>query len=166
MGEAKVGEEFIKHEFDEAIAIQQCIVDAEMTLSSKHPVSTAKRAIKAALADDQRYLKQLQQLGKEHDATGEVEDVAGGLTELMETTLATATKDGADSDFYEAHAVLLNLKRKQWDSAGGMLAIARDQKDTELRDAAKAFQAGQKETSTALTKELAAYAVRIAGTAP
>ena len=29
MGEAKVGEEFIKHEFDEAIAIQQCIVDAE-----------------------------------------------------------------------------------------------------------------------------------------
>jgi hypothetical protein len=61
--------------------------------------------------------------------------------------------------------VLLNLKRKQWDSAGGMLAIARDQKDTTLRDAAKDFQAGQKETSTALTKELAAYAVRIAGQA-
>jgi hypothetical protein len=164
MGEAKVGEEFIKHEFDEAIAIQQCIVDAETTLSSEHPVATAKRAIKASLADDKRYLKQLQQLGQAHDATGEVEDVAGGLTELMETTLATATKEGADSDFYEAHAVLLNLKRKQWDSAGGMLAIARDQKDAKLRDAAKAFQAGQKETSTALTKELAAYAVRIAGT--
>jgi hypothetical protein len=29
MGEAKVGDEFITHEFDEAIAIQQCIVDAE-----------------------------------------------------------------------------------------------------------------------------------------
>ena len=34
---------------------------------------------------------------------------------------------------------------------------------TKLRDSAKAFQADQRETSTALTKELAAYAVQIAG---
>jgi hypothetical protein len=163
MGEAKIGEEFIKHEFDEAIAIQQCIVDAESTLAKAHPVASAKRAVKSSLAADEKYLQRLRTLGKQHDATGEIEDVAGGLKELMESTLATATSEGADSDFYEAHAVLLNLKRKQWDSAGGMLAIARDQRDTELRDAAKAFQAGQKETSTALTKELAAYAVRIAG---
>ena len=46
-----------------------------------------------------------------------------------------------------------------------MLAIARDQDDTELRDAAKAFQADQKETSTTLTEELAAYAVKIASAA-
>ena len=164
MGEAKTGGEFIKHEFDEAIAIQRSIVEAETVLSTKHPQSSAKRAIKTSLTQDKRYLEQLQQLGRQHDATGEVEDVAGGLTELMSTTLESATSEGADSDFYEAHAVLLNLKRKQWDSAGGMLAIARDQKDTELRDAAKAFQAAQKETSTALTKELAAYAVEIAGT--
>ncbi len=163
MGAAKVGEEFIKHEFDEAIAIQQSIVDAEGSLSTSHPVATAKRAIKATLAADEKYLQQLKTLGKAHDATGEVEDVAGGLKELMESTLEKATKERNDSDFYEAHAVLLNLKRKQWDSAGGMLAIARDQKDTKLRDAAKAFQAGQKETSTALTKELASYAVQIAG---
>ena len=91
--------------------------------------------------------------------------MAGGLKELMESTLEKATSEGNDSDFYEAHAVLLNLKRKQWDSAGGMLAIARDQKDTKLRDASKAFQTAQKETSTALTKELAAYAVQIAGAA-
>ena len=162
MGEAKVGEEFITHEFDEAIAIQRCIVDAEASLSTKHPVSSARRAIKSALAADEKYLRQLEALGEQHDATGEIEDVAGGLKELMEQTLETATTEGADSDFYEAHAVLLNLKRKQWDSAGGMLAIARDQKDTKLRDAAKDFQAGQKVTSTALTKELAAYAVKIA----
>ena len=165
MGEAKTGEEFIKHEFDEAIAIQQSIVDAESTLSTKHPESSSKRAIKSSLAADEKYLQQLRTLGRQHDATGEVEDVAGGLKELMESTLEKATSDGNDSDFYEAHAVLLNLKRKQWDSAGGMLAIARDQNDTKLRDAAKDFQAGQKETSTALTKELAAFAVRIAGQA-
>ena len=165
MAEAKVGEEFIKHEFDEAIAIQQSIVDAESTLSTKHPESSSKRAIKSSLAADEKYLQQLRTLGRQHDATGEVEDVAGGLKELMESTLEKATSDGNDSDFYEAHAVLLNLKRKQWDSAGGMLAIARDQNDTKLRDAAKDFQAGQKETSTALTKELAAFAVRIAGQA-
>ena len=165
MGEAKVGEEFIKHEFDEAIAIQQCIVDAESSLAKAHPVASAKQAIKSALTADEKYLQQLRTLGKQHDATGEVEDVAGGLKELMESTLEKATTEGNDSDFYEAHAVLLNLKRKQWDSAGGMLAIARDQKDTKLRDAAKAFQAGQKETSTALTKELAGFAVQIAGKA-
>jgi hypothetical protein len=165
MGEAKFGEEFVKHEFDEAIAIQQCIVDAESKLATAHPEAGAKRAIKSALTDDRKYLEQLRTLGKEHDATGVVEDVAGGLTELMTSTLEKATTERNDSDFYEAHAVLLNLKRKQWDSAGGMLAIARDQKDAELRDAAKTFQAGQKETSTALTKELAAYAVRIAGAA-
>jgi hypothetical protein len=165
MSEAKVGDEFVKHEFDEAIAIQQCIVDAESTLATRHPEATAKRSIKAALAADEKYLQQLKTLGAAHDATGQVEDVAGGLTELMTQTLEKATSEGNDSDFYEAHAVLLNLKRKQWDSAGGMLAIARDQKDTKLRDAAKDFQAGQKETATALTKELAAYAVKIAGAA-
>jgi hypothetical protein len=164
MSEAKVGDEFVKHEFDEAIAIQQCIVDAESKLSTTHPVASAKRAVKSALAADEKYLKQLQTLGEAHGATGEVEDVAGGLTELMNQTLETATTDGNESDYYEAHAVLLNLKRKQWDSAGGMLAIARDQKDTKLRDAAKDFQAGQKETSTSLTKELAAFAVQIAST--
>ena len=165
MSEAKVGEEFVKHEFDESIAIQQCIVDAEATLARAHPMDHARRAIKSALAADEKYLQQLRTLGKRHDATGEVEDVAGGLKELMESTLQKATTKGNESDFYEAHAVLLNLKRKQWDSAGGMLAIARDQKDTKLRDAAKDFQAGQKETSTALTEELAAFAVQIAGQA-
>jgi hypothetical protein len=165
MSEAKVGPEFVKHEFDEAIAIQQCIVEAESSLARTHPVASAKRTLKSALAADEKYLQQLRTLGQEHDATGEVEDVAGGLVELMTSTLEKATSEGNDSDYYEAHAVLLNLKRKQWDSAGGMLAIARDQKDTTLRDAAKDFQAGQKETATALTKELAAYAVKIAGAA-
>jgi hypothetical protein len=165
VGEAKVGEAFIKHEFDEAIAIQQCIVDAETTLSTKHPVGSTRAAIKSSLSDDRTFLKQLQTLGKEHDATGEIEDVAGGLKALMDQTLETATREGADSDFYEAHAVLLNLKRKQMDSAGGMLAIARDMKDTELRTTATEFQRAQKAASQALTEELASYAVKIASAA-
>jgi hypothetical protein len=162
MGEAKTGDEFIKHEYDEAIAIQRCIVDAESTLSTKHPVGSAKTAIKSSLAEDRAFLDQLTTLGKAHGATGAVEDVAGGLKELMESTLETATSEGADSDFYEAHAVLLNLKRKQMDSAGGMLAIARETNDAELRKAATAFKAGQKASSESLTEELAAYAVKIA----
>ena len=65
MGEAKVGEEFIKHEFDEAIAIQQCIVDAEIPLATAHPVASAKRAIKEALTEDKKYLKKLKDAGRD-----------------------------------------------------------------------------------------------------
>ena len=159
---AKTGEQFIKHEFDEAIAVQQSIVDAETTLAESHPVSSAKTAIKGALKRDKAYLKDLQTLGAEHGATGEVEEVAGGLGSLMEETLNKAESEGADSDFYEAHAVLLNLKRKQMDSAGGMLKIARAEKDTKLRDAAKEFERAQKEMAKTLATELAGYAVQIA----
>ena len=158
----KTGEQFIKHEFDEAIAVQQSIVDAETTLAESHPVSSAKTAIKGALKRDKAYLKDLQTLGAEHGATGEVEEVAGGLGSLMEETLNKAESEGADSDYYEAHAVLLNLKRKQMDSAAGMLKIARAQKDTKLRDAAKEFERSQKDMSKTLATELAAYAVEIA----
>ena len=122
------------------------------TLAAKHPLRSAKTAIEASLVDDEKFLKELRTLGKGHDATGEVEDVASGLKELMESTLETAEGEGADSDFYEAHAVLLNLKRKQMDSAGGMLAIARDMNDDELRKAATAFQAAQKASSESLTR--------------
>lgn len=162
MGEAKVGEEFITHEYDEAIAVQQCIVDAETTLATKHPVGSAKTAIKASLAEDKDFLKQLKALGKPHGATGKVEDVAEGLKNLMEDVLETATTEGADSDYYEAHAVLLNIKRKQMDSAGGMLEIARATKDTELKSAATAFAAAQKASCQTLASELASYAALIA----
>jgi hypothetical protein len=40
------------------------------------------------------------------------------------------------SEAYDGHAVLLNLKRKQQDSADAVIKIARDRKETELRDAA------------------------------
>lgn len=163
MGEAKVGDEFVTHEFDEAIAIQRVIVDAERTLSTKHPVAAARRVIASALAEDREFLTQLTAMGKAHDATGKVEDVAGGLKTLMEETLESALTDGSDSSFYEAHAVLLNLKRKQQDSAGAMRKIASDQRDAKMREAAAAFGKAQAAHSKDLAGALAEYAVGIAG---
>ena len=160
MSEAKIGEEFITHEFDEAIAIQRAIVDAEGTLSKTHPNADAKAAIKACLAQDKTFLTQLEKLGKAHGATGKQEEVSESLTSLLEET--TASAEEADSEAYEAHAVLLNLKRKQQDSAGGMLAIATAMGDTELQDAATEFGKAQKQSAEQLATLLATFAAQIA----
>jgi hypothetical protein len=160
MGEAKVGSAFVTHEFDEAISIQRTIVEAEEQLGSVHPQAEAKRAIQRGLKEDQKFLRQLEQLGREHDATGKTEEVAGGLQELMKKTLESAQE--AESEAYEAHAVLLNLKRKQQDSATAMLKMARTMKDTRMRDAAQAFEKGTRESARELADLLAVLAVRIA----
>ena len=161
MGEAKAGKEFITHEFDEAIAVQRTIVDAEEQLSQRHPYPAAKTALKQSLKEDKQDLKELEKLGREHGATGKVEEVAGGLQQLMIETVSKAAE--AESEAYEAHAVLLNLKRKQQDSAGAMIKIARAQKDSKMRDAAKAFEKGTRESAKALAEQLASFAVVIAG---
>ncbi len=160
MGGAKVGPEFIKHELDEAIAIQRTIVTAEEGLSTSHPEAASKRAIERFLKQDQKFLEKLEQLGQEHGAKGEVEEVAGSMQELMRTTLESAAE--APSEAYEAHAVLLNLKRKQQDSASAMVKIARELKDTEMRDAAVEFEKGTRESANELADQLAALAVKIA----
>jgi predicted RNA-binding Zn ribbon-like protein len=160
MGEAKVGQEFIKHELDEAIAIQRTIVTAEEQLSGSHPEAESKRAIERFLKQDQKFLQKLEQLGQEVGATGEVEEVAGSMQELMQTTLQTAEE--APSEAYEAHAVLLNLKRKQQDSAAAMLKIAREMKNTEMRDAASEFEKATKESANELADQLSTMAVNIA----
>ena len=46
------------------------------------------------------------------DATGKVEDVAGGLKELMEETLESATTEGADSALYQAFGYTRKSDRK------------------------------------------------------
>ena len=71
----------------------------------------------------QVFLKQLQQLCRPYRATGKEEDVVAAMKELMTETASSAGK--AESETYEAHAVLLTLKRKQQDSAGATLKIAR-----------------------------------------
>lgn len=160
MAEAKVGDEFITHEFDEAIAVHRGIVEAEEKLAKSHPHAESRTAIAAMLKEDKSFLQDLERLGKEKGATGKVEDVAQGITELLESMVESAGE--APSEAYEAHAVLLNAKRKQQDSAGGMLRIARATKDTKARDAAQAFAKAQKDTADELADLLADFAVVIA----
>jgi len=160
MGEAKVGEAFVQHEFDEAIAIHRAIVEAEEQLSKTHPIPEARRAIKVELARDQRFLRQLEKLGKQHGASGKVEDVAASMKQLMEESAEKAHE--APSEAYEAHAVLVSLKRKQQDSAAAMLKIARALGDTEMRDAARDFGKETKAGAQELADQLAAFAVTIA----
>ncbi len=154
------GTEFITHEFDEAIAIQQAIVDGAEKLSKAHSRASSKRLIKTGLGEDQKYLKELRRLGKKHHATGKVEGVALALKKLMDETAQSAAE--APSESYEAHAVLINLKRKQQDSADALIKIARDRKDTDLRDAATKMKKEIKASADALGKRLADFAVRIA----
>jgi len=154
------GTEFIKHEFDEAIAIQQSVVDAGTKLSTSHPVAAVKRQIKTDLRIDERHLRDLQKFGKPFGAAGKREEVAEALGTLADETSAKAGTE--ESEAYEAHAVLLNLKRKQQDSADAMVKIARDRKNTELRDAATKMKREIKASADDLGKSLADFAVRIA----
>lgn len=160
MAGAKVGQDFIKHEFDEAIAIQQCILEAERKLSDSHPLPTAKREIKAQVRDSERQLKELQKFGREFGASGEVEDVAGAMKQLSEQTLQSAGE--AQSEAYEAHAVLLTMVRKQQDSAAAVVKIARATKHNQLRDAATQMQKKNKAAAETLAKSLSDFAVVIA----
>ncbi len=154
------GTEFIKHEFDEAIAIQQSIVESAKALSASHPVAEVKKQLKADLRLDQKHLTSLQKLGKPYGASGKREEVAEALGTLADETAQKAGTE--ESEAYEAHAVLLNLKRKQQDSADAMIKIARDRKETELRDSALKMKREIKSSADELAKSLAKFAVRIA----
>ncbi len=157
------GTEFIKHEFDEAIAIQQSIIESARALSRSHPVASVKRQLASDLKVDQQHLSQLQKFGKPYGATGKREEVAEALGSLADETAQKAGSE--ESEAYEAHAVLLNLKRKQQDSADAVIKIARDRKETDLRDAAMRMKKEIKASADALAKSLADFAVDIAAAA-
>ncbi len=154
------GTEFIKHEFDEAIAIQHSIIESGRALSASHPVGEVKRQLKADLKVDERHLAKLQKFGKPFGASGKREEVAEALGNLAGETSRKAGTEASEA--YEAHAVLLNLKRKQQDSADAVVKIARDRKDAELRDAATQMKREVKASADKLAKSLADFAVRIA----
>ena len=160
MSEGKAGREFITHELDEAIAVQRAIVQAEESLSRDHPKATVKRLLKDSLKADQGFLRQLETLGRRWGATGKAEEVASALEQLMTETSENAS--AAQSEAYEAHAVLLNLKRKQQDSGSAMLKIALAMKDNEMRDAAREFATSTKASAQEFATELANFAVTIA----
>jgi len=160
MAEAKEGQEFIQHEFDEAIVVQRAIVEAERLLAEAHPLPEAKRAIGKLMKTDERSLQQLTKLGQRFGATGKAEEVAGALQELSSTVNRSAEE--APSEAYEAHAVLLNMLRKQQDSAGAMVKIAREMGDDEVKTAATEMQKASKAGADELSTLLAQLAVQIA----
>jgi RNA polymerase-interacting CarD/CdnL/TRCF family regulator len=164
MSEAKYGRDFIKHELDEAISIQNVMVETARTLADAHPEPAARRLIKGMVRDDERQLRELEQLGTQYGASGKVEDVAEVLRDLARATTESASE--AESEAYEAHAVLLALKRKQQDSAGAVLKIARAIRDTEMRDAARTMLRETKAAAQALADSLADFAVVIATREP
>jgi hypothetical protein len=154
------GRKFITHEFDEAIAIQRAIVDAERALTDSHPIGKVKRRLKADLRVDRRHLDQLLELGHVYNATGKREEVARALASLADETVKKAAE--ADSEAYEAHAVLLTLKRKQQDSAEALIRIARELGERDVRTAVAAMRHDMKRSADALGKHLADFALRIA----
>jgi hypothetical protein len=159
-GAMPAGRKFITHEFDEAIAIQRAIVDAERALTESHPIGKVKRQLKADLRVDRRHLDQLLELGHVYDATGKREEVAGALASLADETVKKAA--AADSEAYEAHAVLLTLKRKQQDSAQALIKIARELDERDVGHAISAMKRDVKRSADALGKHLADFALRIA----
>jgi thioredoxin-like negative regulator of GroEL len=160
MAEAKEGQEFIQHEFDEAIVIQRAIIEAERTLAEAHPLPEAKTAIGKLMKTDEKSLEQLTKLGERFGATGKAEEVAGAFQQL--STTVTKSAQAAPSEAYEAHAVLLNMLRKQQDSAGAMAKIAQEMGDREVKDAATEMQKTSKAGAEELSTLLSQLAVQIA----
>ena len=156
------GQEFVTHEFDEAIAVQSAIVAAAEKLSREHPWPEARRVIEGSLRQDRSQLTQMEKYGKKFGAAGKREEVAGALATLMEQTAAKAATE--DSEAYEAQAVLINLKRKQQDSADAVHKMARNMGDNQLRDDALKMKRAVKRSADDLAKNLSRFAVRIAST--
>ena len=161
MSEAKQGTEFIKHEFDEAIAIQQSICECGRTLAEEHPLEDARAELRQMLKKDEEHLRKLQTLGKPFGATGEKEEVALAFEELG-TEVSQTAKGGPESEKYELHAVVLNMKRKQQDSAQAMTKIARKMKDQKLVDEFSTMQKEIKQSADAMAKSLSELALQIA----
>jgi len=164
---AREGQDFIKHEFDEAIAIQQSIVECERQLAEVHPMEATRSELQKMLKTDEKALSQLEQLGGQYGATGEREEVAQHMEELGAEVAGNA-KNGPDSEKYEMHAVVLTMKRKQQDSATAMAEIAKKIGDTKMQEAATRFQKDTREAADQLARSLTHLAVDLAsrGRAP
>ncbi len=147
------GQAFIMHEFNEAIAVQQAIVETGRQLAAVHPMPDTKKSLKQGLKEDERLLRELERLGKKFGATGKREEIAAAMEQLAKQTAETA-KGGDESEAYEATAVLLSLKRKQQDAAASIQKIARKLRDTEMREKAAEFQKAMKQGSQELVKQL------------
>jgi uncharacterized membrane protein YgcG len=155
------GQEFIKHEFDEAIAVQQTIVTGARELARVHPMQPSKAQLQAAGREAEQWLRRLQKTGSSFGATGEKEEVARGIDQLAVTTLQNASS-GDPSEVYEAQAVVINALRKQQDAAGSIVKIATSMRNRELAAEGREMQRASKRAADDLAKNLTELAVMIA----
>ena len=157
------GRPFIKHEFDEAIEIQRNIVESGRELAEAHPVPAARTALKEMGPIAEQHLETLESFGALFDARGKKEDVVKGMEGLMKKVLTKAKEKGKEeeSEAYEAHAVLLNLKRKQQDSASAMVKIAEELGDKKMAAAGRKMKRELDAATKELGELLADFAVRI-----
>ena len=157
------GKEFITHEMDEGISVHQAIIAAEEKLADVHPLPEVQQALKRMLEVDTRQLETLKELGKPFGTKGTLEDVSRALSDLMkETARKAALKKAEPSDAYEAHAVLLNLKRKQQDSAAAIAQIADHIREPEIATSARHMNKTMAADSESLAASLAKLAVQLA----
>jgi hypothetical protein len=155
------GQDFIRHEFDEAIAVQQAIVRGAGELAAVHPLPDGQKQLKTVASESARWLKRLEKRGQQFGASGKKEEVAGAIDQLAATTMEHA-REGEPSEVYEAQAVVLNAIRKQQDSAGSIVKIARSMKDREMATEAREMQKACKSSADDLAKNLTELAVVIA----
>lgn len=155
------GKSFVRHEFDEAIVIQKAIVETEQQLSKAHPLAEAKKEIERMVGRDEEQLRELERLGKGYGATGKKEEVAGTFEELA-SQLTESASGGPASEAYEAHAVLLTMKRKQLDAALAMRAIADEMGNEELTRATGTMEREMRTSSDRLAELLSDLAVDLA----
>lgn len=161
MSEERQGRSFLAHEFDEAIVIQRAIVETEQQLAREHPLAEAKEALEEMAGHDEEQLKELQRLGKAFGATGRREEVASAMEELANQTVEAAS-GGPDSEKYEAHAVLLSLKRKQIDAATAMRAIGDELGNEEMIRACGELERESRSSGDQLARLLSELAVDLA----
>ena len=165
MGEAKVGEEFITHEFDEAIAIQRHRRRRE-ALSRHHPVATRSAPSRrrwprtGSTSSSSRRWAGARRDGqgrgcrRRADRADEV-DPGEGDDRGQRQRLLRGPRGAA-----EPQAQAEGLGRR--DAGDRARPEGRPSSATPRRTSRRA----QKESSTTLTEELAGYAVKIAGAVP
>lgn len=154
------GQEFIKHEMNEAISFQQAIVEAETKLGANHPDPESKKLIGKLRKDDEKQLDRLMKAGKPMGATGKQEEVVEAMSKLMKQTAAKAGTE--KSEAYEAQAVLVTLKRKQQDAGTAMIKLGQKMKNAGLKELGTDLHRASKASAEELGKNLAGLAVEIA----
>lgn len=161
-----VGTRFVTHVFDETVALQRTLLAAETALADRHWDEQTRRLIRDALTDDRRLLADWERLGARYGASGIDGVTAAGVTEMVDQLTAPWLADGAASDLYDLHALVVTTKYRQQHNAAALRRFAPVLGDREVRSTAIDAERCQRLTGRALGRVLLALAKAIATTPP